>query len=358
MPTPDHSISRPIPRVPWNAMLALSAALVVATVAAWEFACRNRGYERSLEDDPGLWAERRRAVQADSLVVIGSSRALFGVNLDAMEAGFGQRPIQLALVGSSGYPILEDLANDERFRGTVICDITRMTYFGPEVPLFLSPRESLKRYHQGTWSQRVGHFLSLPLNRTFAFLQQNELSLKAFFGGIPVPDRPGTLLPPRLPGFIHTVDAERQGRMRTAVEQPGPRQEDVRGIWMRLFTPPPPPPFVPADTFRAGMKAMVEKRFKGTADAVAKLRARGVKVVFVHFPSVSPLAELEEKHMPRAVFWDGLLKATGAPGVFHADYPELANFDCPEWSHLSASDAVLFTQRLVPHVKSALAAQR
>ena len=36
------------------------------------------------------------------------------------------------------------------------------------------------------------------------------------------------------------------------------------------------------------------------------------------------------------------------------DFPELAGFNCPEWSHLSAGDSVEFTRRLVPHLRAAL----
>ena len=49
-----------------------------------------------------------------------------------------------------------------------------------------------------------------------------------------------------------------------------------------------------------------------------------------------------------------LLKVTGAPGIYFEDHPELAGFDCPEWSHLSAGDSVEFTKRLVPHLRTAL----
>jgi hypothetical protein len=36
--------------------------------------------------------------------------------------------------------------------------------------------------------------------------------------------------------------------------------------------------------------------------------------------------------------------------AFTEDFPELADFTCPEWSHLSAGDSVEFTKRLVPHL--------
>jgi hypothetical protein len=49
-----------------------------------------------------------------------------------------------------------------------------------------------------------------------------------------------------------------------------------------------------------------------------------------------------------------LLQATGAPGIYFEDFPELAGFNCPEWSHLSAGDSVEFSKRLVPHLRAAL----
>ncbi len=57
---------------------------------------------------------------------------------------------------------------------------------------------------------------------------------------------------------------------------------------------------------------------------------------------------------PRAQTWDPLLQQIGAPGIYFEDFPELASFDCSEWSHLSAGDSVEFTRRLVPHLLNAL----
>jgi hypothetical protein len=45
---------------------------------------------------------------------------------------------------------------------------------------------------------------------------------------------------------------------------------------------------------------------------------------------------------------------TGAPGIYYPDFPDLSGFNCPEWSHLSASDSVEFSKCLVPHLRDAL----
>ena len=86
-----------------------------------------------------------------------------------------------------------------------------------------------------------------------------------------------------------------------------------------------------------------------------KLRARGGRIVFIRFPMSGELKKLESQATPRVGPWDRIIRETGAPGIYFEDYPELASFDCPEWSHLSASDSVEFTKRLVPHLKEALA---
>lgn len=92
--------------------------------------------------------------------------------------------------------------------------------------------------------------------------------------------------------------------------------------------------------------------------AVARLRARGVAMVFLRAPSIDELHAAEEAGLPRSKTWDELLKRSGVPGIHFADYPALQGFDQPEWSHLSGPAADEFTARLAPLVNEALAAQK
>ncbi len=102
------------------------------------------------------------------------------------------------------------------------------------------------------------------------------------------------------------------------------------------------------------MHAAFAARFADTKALVAKLRARGGKIVFVRFPVSGDLKALEDRDTPRTKTWDRLLTESGAAGVYFEDFPELSSFICPEWSHLSAGDSVEFTKRLVPHLRTAL----
>jgi hypothetical protein len=135
--------------------------------------------------------------------------------------------------------------------------------------------------------------------------------------------------------------------------RPGPLQERVKNGWIPLFTPPSMPAHTPTVVFEQ-IAAAVEARFGQTAAAVQKIRARGGKVVFVRFPHSGVVKEMEDKGTPREGIWTRIVKESGAPAIYYSDHPELI-FDCPEWSHLSATDATEFSKRLVPYLKTALA---
>ncbi|MDQ6626770.1 MAG: hypothetical protein M3Y69_11640 [Verrucomicrobiota bacterium] len=352
--TSNFDFQRVIPDKPWRGIIVAVIVGVFIAVAAWEVHCRSVGYAPTLNDTDDLWAEARRRVEPESIAIIGDSRPWFDLDLDELERGLGKRPVQLAQPGSCGYPVLEDLANDDRFHGTVICSIVPGMWFVPAGPPLARSADAVKRYHGQTWAQRVSHEISVPIEQSFAFLKQDDLTMAALLKEIPIPDRPYAQVPPRTPPYFCSIDRERRARMVERCAQSGPLQDKVKGRWLRLFTPPPPPSYVPPEIFGAKMGAAVEKRYADTKAAVDKLRARGGKVVFVRFPVSGQLKAHEDRTTPREKTWEPLLQQTAAPGIYFEDFPELASFECPEWSHLSAGDSVEFTKRLVPHLRTAL----
>ncbi|HKB57423.1 MAG TPA: hypothetical protein VKC51_07520 [Lacunisphaera sp.] len=355
MPSSISSFERAIPGLPWRRLTVIVALLALGASVAWEIRARASGYAPTLNDTSDLWADWREKVQPDSTVIIGDSRALFDTDLDTLEQGLGQRPVQLSLVGSCAYVVLENLANDESFHGTVISSLIPLMWLAPPPsPPYQNSLKALKRYQSRTVAQRASHHLGMFLEEHIAFLKQEDLTLEELLKQVEIPERAGFHTPPHLPPYFQTTERDRRTRMAEAAAKPGLLQERVKNTWLPLFTPPPPPSYVPRDVFLKGVGEAVEARFKDTAAAVKKLRARGGKVVFVRFPVVGELKKLEDAATPRAGPWTRILKDTGAPGIYFEDYQELAGFNCPEWSHLSGPDSVEFTKRLVPHLQRAL----
>ena len=358
MHSSTSNFKRDIPKQPWRDITVAVVVAVCVATAVWEVYCRSLGYEPTHNDTSDLWAEARRRVEPESVVIIGDSRAWFDLDLDEIERGISKRPVQLAQAGSCAYPVLQDLANDEHYHGTIICSIVPRLYFAPGGPPVEASQKAVQRFHGQTWAQRVSHELSIPVERSFAFLKQEDLTLEALLKELPIPNRPYALVPPRFPPYFCSVDRERRARMVEQCARPGRLQDRVKNGWIALFTPPPPPTYAPTAAFLEKMGKAVESRYQDTKAAVDKLRSRGGKIVFVRLPVTGDLKKLEDEQTPRSATWDRLLKETGAPGIYFEDFPELAKFDCPEWSHLSAGDSVEFTKRLVPHLRAALQIDR
>jgi hypothetical protein len=346
-----YQLERIIPKQHWVRLAVITLILTALLTLSWEMVCRSLSYAPSLNDSEDLWASRRVLVDADPTrtVVIGASRTLFDFDLDVYEKAMGERPLQLATVGTNPGPYLEDLANHAEYSGTVIVGVVPGLFFAPGGPPMKRPVNHLKRYRDWSPTQIVGHYLGRILERRLAFLNEEDLTLNQLLLKLKIPDRAGVKSKPELPPHFHEVDEERQGGMTDYAEKNENIQKRIQQIWLPLFTPPPFPPGMSGEQIHAKVQEMADAILQKTQANVEKIRSRGGKVVFVRFPSTGGLRQLENKITPRAAYWDRVLEITGAPGIHFEDYPELKDFDCPEWSHLTKKDATKFTDLLVPH---------
>ena len=87
-----------------------------------------------------------------------------------------------------------------------------------------------------------------------------------------------------------------------------------------------------------------------TTEAVAKIRARGGEVVFVHPPSAARLRVFEERRLARSRGWDPLLAAATVQGIHADDVPAMQGLVFPEDSLLSRACATVFTDAYVRHL--------
>jgi hypothetical protein len=352
---PPLEYERPIPQAPWRGIATVVVLIVVAAGSGWELYCRSIGYGPTLNDNEDLWTSARRRVKPESIVSIGDSRGWFDLDLDELQKGLGKRPVQLAMGGGCAYPVLADLANDEKFHGTIICSVVpRLFVAPPGTPPMERAEKAVRRAHTQTPAQRVSQYLAIPLEEHVAFLKQEELTLDDLLKRLPIPNRPYAMVSPRIPPYFGTLDRERRARMIEECARPGKLQSTIQQIWLPLFTPPSPSTYIPKEEFAKKMGEAIEQRFHDVAAAVQKLRSRGGKIVFVRLPHSGGLKALEDRETPRAAVWDRVIKDTAAPGIYYEDFPELAGFNCPEWSHLSAGDSVEFSKRLIPHLRAAL----
>lgn len=336
---------RDIPPQPWGRILLGGLALFLLLMTGWEWYWRAFGATPGYRNSDGAWAEQRRRInegEGGKTVLIGSSRILFDVQLPEWERATGERPIQLALEGTSAVPALEDLAADQDFTGRLVVDVTPGLFFSG----FAYRGEAIAHYHKQGPSQRSGHWLSKRLLEPYFAFYDPDFALATVVRRQDWPQRPGLPKDTRVRKLM-VQEGDRNTHIWRKVEIDPQYRALARSIWAENFTGPPPPMM---DTPEKARKLM-ETQIGRAAKAIATLRARGVRVVFVRAPSDGEYYAFEQKTTPRTRTWDVLLQRTGMPGIHFEDHPQLQGYELPEWSHLTAADAKRFTTALAPLVE-------
>ncbi len=319
----------------------LTFILVSATVISWECFVRSKGFEASYDDDPALWADKRDMVYepaSGATVFIGSSRIKFDLDIPTWENTTGDHAIQLACVGSNPIPVLENLADDKNFKGKLVVDVTEVLFFSTAPPNLSTPTKNMKYYKDRTPAQRASFYLNHLLESQLVFLDKDRLSLDAQLNNLHIPDRKGVFEKPIFPPDFGRVKFNRQEYMTERFVADTNMRNQVKGIWefFRKMSKDPP-----------ASGAKLDSIFTVVKTAVDKIQARGGQVLFVRTPSSGGFLMGEKMGYPREKYWDRLLAITGRPGIHFADYPAIDHFECPEFSHLSQPDAIIFTNNFI-----------
>ena len=139
-------------------------------------------------------------------------------------------------------------------------------------------------------------------------------------------------------------NAERDTHMWSKVENDPEYQRMARDVWAQDFDQPAYK--MMEFSGPEEMQRIIDKQIDDAAAAAARLRARGVKVVFVRLPTAGRYLEYDDREFPRSQTWDVLLQQSGCPGIHFRDYPELQGYWLPEWSHLATNERPRFTEAI------------
>lgn len=321
--------------------LLIALALSMLSISAWEFYWRSQGFYPTLDDNEELWATQRARVEKTNeqdVLLIGSSRVLFDIQLNEWENETGKRPIQLACVGSSPLPVFHDIVEKTDFKGTILVGVTPGLFFSttfPKARPWEWPQSRIDYYYDRTYAQRLNHLLSLPLQENFAFLSEDEgidgLNLRELVGKIKV----GNRVPDPMPPFheFGEIARDRNLKMKEIAVTDTAYANSVKKVWMFFGKGAPPPDKVATMAF--------------FLKDLEKFKARGGKVILVRCPSSGGVRMGENMGLPREKFYNELVQKAQVKSYHFEDYEQFKNLECPEWSHLSASDAQFFTSELV-----------
>ncbi|AFU69864.1 hypothetical protein P700755_003214 [Psychroflexus torquis ATCC 700755] len=325
--------------------LVIAVSLSILSIAAWEIYWRSQGYFPDLDDDKYLWAKTRANVDkatGDDVVLIGSSRVLFNIQLGQWETSTGIKPIQLANAGATPLPVFHDIVENTNFKGTVIVGVTPPLFFSTtfeQAPPWSRASSLSVFYKNRTYAQRLNHSLSIPIQNCLAFVSNDDeawfddINLKAILKTIQLPSRTEKL--PESPfRRFQDIDINRNVRMKERMLSDTAFANSIKTVWKTMLSGDMPPP---------EKEATIEYFLKDAE----KFTSRGGKIILLRSPSDGFFKELESKGLPRSEFWDELVTKANVPAYHYQDYESLSAFKTIEWSHLSAKDADQFTENFV-----------
>jgi hypothetical protein len=204
-------------------------------------------------------------------------------------------------------------------------------------PPWKRAQSKVEHFYKRTFAQRLNHWLGMPLEKNFVFVSINEeqwdddIDLRSLLNQIQIGNRTGSERKPPFYNFSNTT-IERNVRMTIKTATDTAFANTIKRVWKFFGENAPPPDKESTMAFFL-------------ADA-AKFQARGGNLILLRCPSSGGLRAIEHKNFPKSDFWDELLKQSAAKGYHFEDFEQLNQFECPEWSHLSALDAEIFTREL------------
>jgi hypothetical protein len=324
----------------------LVLVLVLLFIAGYEFYWRSRGFKISYNDDESLWSSKRKEIYKspkEATVFIGSSRIKYDLDIPTWESITGEKAIQLSMVGTSPRPFLDDLANDKNFKGKLIIDVTEGLFFGRNTKRTeKSAIDGIEFYKKWTPAQKFSSVINYALESNFVFLEKNKFSLNALLDDLPVLKRKGLNSRPAFPRGFNMNAINRQSYMNDNFLNDTSQQHAQQNNW-KMGGSLDKAPGIGGDSLIA--------IFKKVKLATDRIKARGGVVFFVRTPSSGEYLKAEKMNYPRQKYWDSLLLYTNCPGIYFEDYPAIAHFVCPEWSHLNPKDAIVFTKNFIDILK-------
>lgn len=329
--------------------IIIASILGILSIAAWEVYWRSQGHVPNIDDNKNLWANQREKLDDynnKTVVIIGSSRILYDIQMDVWRAETQTQPLMLAVQGSSPIPLLKDIVENTDFSGTLIIGVTPPLLFStiyPQAEFMQRPQSLVEYYKNRTYAQRLNHVLSVPLQKNLAFIRDgdeswdSDVDLKTLLKQIQLKERSGPFYPPFY--NFEDISLDRHMKMPKRMETDTAYANTIKKVWQTILSGDRPPP-----EKEATISAFVELS--------KKYMERGGNLILLRCPSSGLFKEVEDKGFPREAFWDELVKRTGAKAYNYQDYPQFEDLFLPEWSHLATEDAQFFTKEFIKILKA------
>ncbi len=319
-----------------------AAGIAVGLLLPYEYYFRQiEGWVPGYDDNAEIWSHWRRKVDQLSdrdIVILGSSRAHFDLNIHLFDSATDRKPVMLATPGGSPFHVLPDIVNNTEFKGLLILSVSPGLFFttADGFSAIKTRQDRVEFARTQTYASRFSQWVYQGMDPHLAYLEP-DISFKALIHRLPFPDRDSVRHEPIWPPFV-SMDRYRNIRMIDAMETDTSFQGRQTRIW---------------DSFgwRNPYKDSIDVILSHYAGHIATFKARGGRVVLLRPPVNGKYLEMEPQLYPREQYWDELLRRSECKGHHFDDHPETSSLQPPEWSHLTKRDADIYTRAIIRFLK-------
>jgi hypothetical protein len=329
MPLSTSSSERTRTASAWIAIWGGALIIAALALAGLELHWRHAGYKPRVLDSMQLWSMQRERVYGKTprpLVLLGASRTEYGIDLKTLRETLPKyRPVLLAINGAYPLAALHDLADDTNFSGVVLCDMDSRAFFREMRDM----QQPYVDYYRRRWTPSWHlHRALLTLWQHSAVLANPDFGVLASLRRLLGDAVPFRNFPYRRANRSGDLDFQKMDS--AAMKRHFAENAENNIAHMTQRDP-------------VAWLADIEPVF----DWVRAIQARGGEVIFYETPTSGPLAEVTEKFLPRASYWEQLAKVSPAPMLSAHDVPALAATPLPDGSHMDFRSKAAYTRDLV-----------
>jgi len=298
-------------------------------VGSWEALIRSAALGPEFIDNRALWVSERHRLNGyggDAIAVLGASRVQRAIHPETLARELGGPVVQLAVEGTSAIPLLEDLAVDPRFRGTVLFSVAPAFSFNRRLSKLDAGNQAewVAYYRSQSRSRRFEYELRLATQDLFAFRSPDASVTRVL---------PDVLLRGKLP--------ESNFKMTFA-------DRSVSVDYSKFRTPETPQRMV--DLYLENTEAYEADEFADLINYVSAivtiLNVKNCRVIFLRLPSGDIVRDLERRMFPNERFWGYMKRNINAEFIHFEDFPELSGYLSVDGSHVASEKSAAFTKVL------------
>lgn len=309
------------PQGRWGRIWLYAVLILLVSFGAVEVGFRARGMTPRYQDTPRYWAYWRAQLDdagEAGVALIGSSRTQLGIDPEVLNEAIPERLfVQLAMIGATPLPVLEHLAEDETFRGSVVLE-------GYPRHLFQRADERVARTWIDYYARR-------------SWIDDLETRLRAALQSRAVVARP------EFRPTLFLVTLLQRGELPSETYAKMRFSRWTAADYARKRIPDPP---WSMDLSATLDEEGLQRRFATIRRHVEAIEARGGRVVVVRMPTSGDIADYERRHFPRVDYWDRFVRETGVDAIHFEDHPSLCGHHQPDGHHLDARSVPAFSGAL------------